>query len=229
MLRALLLDFNGVVVDDEPLHLSLLLRVLEEEGLPAPEEPLGRFTGLDDRGCFRLALEAAGRGADPGEITRWVSRKAAYYREAIAETGYPFFAGTLELIDAAAEDGLALGVVTGALAEEVEKALARSGRRPRIKVVVSAEDASRGKPDPEPYLEGLDRLNTVEPLPSCPFRPGEVVAIEDTPAGIVSAKSAGLGVVAVAHTLPGAELVAADHVVGRVEELSVARLREWYR
>ncbi len=229
MLRALLFDFNGVLIDDEPLHLRLLSRILVEEGLPLPADPLRRFTGLDDRTCFRWALEAAGRPSDPFLLTRWVARKGAYYQDAIGSTGYPLFAATLRLVDEAGDQGLTLGVVTGALRAEVEGALTEAGRRDRFKVVVSAEDCERGKPDPKPYLTGLERLNAVEPLPTRLFHPHEVVAVEDTPAGVASAHAAGLGVVAVSHTLPSAELSAADHVVEDVDELSVATLRGWYR
>jgi beta-phosphoglucomutase-like phosphatase (HAD superfamily) len=116
VLRALLFDFNGVLVDDEPLHLELLLRVLAEEGVVLRrEESWPRFLGLGDRDSFAQALTAAGQQAPPQRLVRLVARKASYYREAVRRHGYTFFPGALELVRGAAA-GLVLGVVSGARA-----------------------------------------------------------------------------------------------------------------
>ncbi|HVR28927.1 MAG TPA: HAD family hydrolase, partial [Thermoanaerobaculia bacterium] len=84
MLRAILFDFNGVLVDDEPLHQALFGRVLREEGLSfSEEEYFAQHLGLDDRRCFSAALEEAGRPVDQAQVMRLVARKASYYQERI--------------------------------------------------------------------------------------------------------------------------------------------------
>jgi len=226
VLRAILFDFNGVLVDDEPLHMELLRKVLGEEGIELTEEEYyARYLALDDRGCFAKALTAAGQEAGPGRLARLIARKASYYRERIRRDGFPFFPGAVELVREAAAAGLMLGVVSGALKEEVEGALRQAGLREVFKVLVAAEDVSGSKPDPEGYIKALAGLNSRPPLPDRLVHPHEVLAIEDSPGGLAAATTAGLSTLAVAHTCPAGEL-AADSVVDQLGSLSLAELRE---
>lgn len=229
MLRALLFDFNGVLVDDEPIHHELIRRVLEEQGialdLPRPEE---LFLGREDRACFDLALERVGRAADPVELTRLVTRKRQYYREWMRDEGYPFFPGALKLAREAAAAGLMLGIVSGSSREEIEAALKQAGVRELFKVVVAAEDVPRGKPDPRGYLLALERLNSRPPLPDRLLHPHEVLAIEDSVPGLAAAQDAGLVTLAVCHSHPAERLAFADAVRTDLEVLNVPCLQAIY-
>jgi HAD superfamily hydrolase (TIGR01509 family) len=203
VLRALLFDFNGILVDDEPLHLELFQRVLAEEGVAlSAEDYYARYLGFDDRGAFAGMLADAGRPAAAPGVARLIVRKASYYQELIRRRGYPFFPGGMELVRAAAERGLRLGVVSGALREEVAGALEQAGLAERVPILVTAEDVAESKPHPESYLRALELLNSVPPLPARLIHPHEVVAIEDSPAGLESAAGAGLLTLGVAHTYP---------------------------
>lgn len=227
MLRAVVFDFNGILVDDEPIHFHLFREVLAEEGLELTEQDYyERYLGFDDRDCFRAVLERAGRPAEAPHLMRLIARKASYYRERIRRQGYPFFAGAAELVRACAERGWMLGIVSGALREEVEEALRQSGLAPLFKVLVTAEDVEHGKPDPEGYRRALEGLNALPPLPERLLHPHEVVAVEDSPAGLQSAADAGLSTLAVAHTYPAAALTPADAVIERIGELTAERLEE---
>lgn len=225
MVRALLFDFNGILVDDEPIHLEMFQRVLAEEGLAlSAGDYYARYLGLDDRGCFAAVLGEAGEPATTPRLMRLIARKASYYQERVRERGYPFFAGAAELVHAAAGAGWMLGVVSGALREEVTAALRQAGLLARFKVLVTAEDVAAGKPDPEGYRQALQALNTLPPLPERLIHPHEVVALEDSPAGLAAAAEAGLRTLAVAHTYPAARLAGADAVVPRLSELGRERL-----
>jgi len=232
MTRAALFDFNGVLVDDEPMHLRLFRRVLTEEGVDAasvlPESEYWRhFVGLDDRACLRELLARAGGGAggaepaDDGRIARLIARKSAYYQASIRAEGYPFFPGAVDLVRGLAEAGLPLGIVSGALRDEVDGALRQEGLHGCFKVLVTADDVTASKPDPEGYRRGIAELNSAPPLPERLLHPHEIVAIEDTAAGVEAARGAGLRVLAVAHTYPATELAAADRVVERIGDLTV--------
>ncbi|HVT59115.1 MAG TPA: HAD family phosphatase [Thermoanaerobaculia bacterium] len=225
MLRAILFDFNGVLVDDEPIHLELFQRVLDEEGVAlAAADYYQSYLGLDDRSCFAAVLRSAGGEASPTRLMRLIARKASYYQERIRERGYPFFSGAAELVSAAASAGLVLGVVSGALREEVEGGLRQAELLALFKVLITAEDVVEGKPDPEGYRRALDALNELPPLPERLFHPHEVLAVEDSPAGLASAAEAGLATLGVAHTYRPALLRAADAVVENLQGLTVARL-----
>lgn len=229
MLRAILFDFNGVLVDDEPIHLEMFQKVLAEEGISLSAEDYYRhYLGLDDRGCFASVLDAAGETLTMPRLMRLIARKASYYQERIRERGYPIFPGAEELVRAAAAGGRMLGVVSGALREEVEGALRQIGLLDRFKVLVTADDVSEGKPDPEGYRRALEALNGLPPLPERLIHPHEVLAIEDSPAGLEAAADVGFVTLGIAHTYPPAELGMADAVADRLEGLTLDRLERLF-
>ena len=149
MLRALLFDFNGILVNDEPLHLALFQRVLGEEGVElSGQDYYGRYLGFDDRDCFAAVLAAADEACPAERMVRLIARKASYYREEIRRDGYPFFGGGVELAREAAAAGLTLALVSGALREEVVGGLEQAGIAKLFKQLVTADDVRHGKPDP---------------------------------------------------------------------------------
>ncbi|MEO8502852.1 MAG: HAD family phosphatase [Acidobacteriota bacterium] len=229
MLRALLFDFNGVLVDDEPVHLRLFRKVLQEEGLELTDRDyFERYLGLDDRGCFGEVLERAGRPASAAAVMRLVVRKASYYQEWAHREGLTFFPGAVELVREAAASGLVLGLVSGALRQEIDQALRQAGIRELFKILIAAEDVVASKPDREGYVRGLEELNSVPPAPDRLIHPHEVLAIEDSPAGIAAAAAAGLVTLGVAQTYSAERLHDADSVVPCLAGLGVERLQKLY-
>ncbi len=229
MLRALAFDFNGILVDDEPIHCRLFQRVVGEEGIELSEKDYyDKYLGFDDRGAFEAIFAHSGRRLAPASTSRLIARKASYYQEVVRRDGFPFFPGAVELVREAAAGGMMLGLVSGALREEIEQALRQAGLRPAIKAVVAAEDVAEGKPDPEGYRRVLEELNALPPLPQRLLHPHEVLAIEDSPAGLAAAAGAGLVTLGVAHSYPLAELDEADVVVERLEGLDLERLQALY-
>ena len=220
MLRAILFDFNGVLVDDEPIHLEIFQRVLAEEGISlSAEDYYARYLGLDDRACFAAVLAAAGELATVPRLMRLIARKASYYQERIRRDGYRFFPGAVDLVQSLAP-GRMLGVVSGALREEVEGALRQAGIVDRFKVLITAEDVAEGKPNPEGYLRALEGLNSLPPLPERLLHPHEVLAVEDSPAGLAAAADLGLATLGLAHSFPAYRLRGADTVVESLRELT---------
>jgi phosphoglycolate phosphatase/beta-phosphoglucomutase len=229
VIRAILFDFNGVLVDDEPLHLLMFQKVLSEEGIAlSSEDYYQHYLGLDDRGCFAAVLQRAGEAPAVPRLMRLIARKSSYYQEHIRSHGYPFFPGAVELVREVSASGRRLGLVSGALREEVEGALRQAGLLDFFPIRVTAEDVAESKPDPEGYRQALTSLNSVPPLPERLIHPHEVLAIEDSPAGLSSAADAGLLTLGVAHTYPSAELRQADAVAENLRELSLMRLEELF-
>lgn len=222
-------DFNGVLVDDEPIHCELFRRVLEEVGLSLDEAEYSRdYLGFDDAAAFRHAFRRAGRTVETSDLARLVTRKASYYQQRIREQSYPFFPGAVDLVGSASRSGLHLGVVSGALHAEVEAALRQAHLLERFKTLITAEDVSRSKPDPEGYRKGIEELNSVPPPLERLLHPHEVLAIEDTTAGIAAARAAGLVTLGLAHTCPRDALALADLVASSIDEVSVEWLQEAY-
>jgi beta-phosphoglucomutase len=229
VLRAVLFDFNGVLVDDEPIHLDLFQKVLGEEGIAlSAADYYERYLGLDGRACFAAALAAAGEPATVPRLMRLIARKASYYRERVRREGYPFSAGAAELARGLAARGWMLGVVTGAQREEVEGALRQEGLLGRFKALVTAEDVSEGKPGPEGYERALEAFNSLPPLPERLLHPHEVLAVEDSPVGLAAAAEAGLPTLGVARAYSRDRLRGADAVVAALSELTPGRLERLY-
>jgi beta-phosphoglucomutase len=142
--------------------------------------------------------------------------------------GFPFFPGAVELVREAAAAGMMLGVVSGALREEVEGALRQASLREPFKVLVTAEDVTASKPDPLGYQRGLELLNAQPPRPERLVHPHQVLAVEDSPAGLAAARAAGLVTLGVAQSYPEGELAGADLVAPRLDGLHLGRLQELF-
>lgn len=195
-IRAVIFDFNGVLVDDEEVHFQLFREVLAGEGIVLTEADYhSEYLGYDDRGVFEVALSRAGRSPDLAALTVLIARKAERY-SVLAASGLRVFPGAAECVRAASARG-PVAVCSGALRAEIEFALARMGVRDQILAIISAEDTTRCKPDPEGYLRTLEALRA-RALPD--LAAAECLVIEDSLAGIEAARDAGMCPVAVAHT-----------------------------
>lgn len=227
MLRAVIFDFNGILVDDEPIHLEIFQRVLEEEGIAISERDYyARYLGMDDRGCFKAAYQEHRRKLDESSLAGLVQRKADYYREAIQKR-MTVFSGVKKLIPALSIR-YPLAIASGALRSEIELILQSIGLRTFFQVIVSAEDVREGKPDPEIFLKALRLLNQRQPRVQA-ILPSECLIVEDSKEGISGAKRAGIKCLAVANSHPAEELKEAAAVVGSLEEVSIPFLESLFQ
>ncbi len=225
MAHAVIFDFNGVLLDDERIHLALFNEGLAPLGYAISEEAyFDRYVGFDDADCFRHVVEEQGGRLDAAELTRLIEEKAARYLAAM-ERDPPLFPGAATVVRALAAHHR-LAICSGALRQEVEGVLAAAGLRECFSAVVAAEDVDRGKPDPEGYVAALAALNR-EVVP--PLAPPDCLVIEDTVAGIEAARGAGMRCLAVAHTYLRERLTGADRVVATLAEVTPDLVAELLR
>lgn len=223
MLRMIVFDCDGVIADNEPVHLRCFQKVLGEEGIPLTEkEYYDVYLGMDDKGCFSAVLTAHGQPVTPSRINDLVERKARYYEETIKRE-LVLFPGVTSLVKQASHH-YRLAVASGALRHEIELILKAAGIREAFKVIVSAEDVSAGKPDPEGFQKALSRINTASPIPDPAITPSECLVIEDSIAGIEAAKAAGMRCLAVTHSYSRDALRQADLIVSSLEGLKLEAL-----
>ena len=217
--RPTIFDFNGVLVDDEDVHFASFAEALAPLGLSLTREDYDeRYLGFDDAGAFDAILRDAGRAPAEAEVARLVDAKKPIYMRRIA-TDLVIFDGAAELVRSRAAGGV-VGIVSGALRHEIEHCLGVMGVRDAVAFIVSAEDTQRCKPDPEGYRLGVAALRAAG-APAA-----EAVVVEDSIAGVESAKAAGLRCVSVGHSYPLERLrgAGADAAVAHLRELTDAIL-----
>ncbi len=183
MTAAILFDFNGVIVDDEPQHCDALIATLADYGFTLERDAYYRdYLGFDDRECFRFTFGHMGRPADEPALAEAIERKNAHYERAI-RAGMRLVPGAADFIETAALDGFQLAIVSGALRREIDLVLGLAGLRPHFAEIVAAEDVSACKPDPQ----GYNRARAALALAS-----NRCVVVEDSLPGLAAARAAGL-------------------------------------
>lgn len=224
MLRAIIFDFDGVIADTEPLHFRAFQAVLEGIGLSLSEtDYYANYLGFDDRGCFIAALAANGRATPAETVRSLMERKAVAYLDAVRQH-LVVLPGVSTFVRQASRQ-YPLAIASGALRPEIELILQAIGLRDCFQQIASAEDVAKGKPDPEPFLLALERLNKSEGIgATAPILPDECLVIEDSIPGIRSGKTAGMKVLAVANTHAIGELNEADAITPGLDQVNLQEL-----
>ena len=222
-LTAMIFDFDGVIADTEPLHFSSFRQTLAEIGISLTESDYyANYLGYDDRGCFIAALAMHQHPTDPVTLTQLMQRKARAYLESVKEH-HVIFPGVREFVRESAA-AYPLAIASGALRHEIEVILDQAGLRKEFLHITSAEDVTRGKPDPQPFLQALNGLNRQRPEQA--ITAGSCLVIEDSIPGIRGAKTAGMKVLAVANTHGVQDLHEAHAVVQNLSRMCLNELRE---
>jgi beta-phosphoglucomutase len=228
---AVIFDFNGVLIDDESVHFALFKEVLAQEGVSLSEKDYHeRYLGYDDRKCFETVLVDSQKPANTDYLDDLIARKARRYIE-FATKGLRFFPAAGETLrNIAARWPVA--ICSGALRAEIEYSLRRLDQFDQVAVIISAEDTTKCKPDPEGYrlalaaiqrhakngsnIRSCDAKHLVDISPSC------CLVIEDSLAGIIAAKCAGMRAVGIPNTYSAEQLfhAGADDIVQGLENLT---------
>lgn len=223
-LKAVIFDFDGVIVDSEPLHYRAFQEVLKPEGIQFSfSEYMDYYIGFDDRDAFKEAFKLAGKDLGESGLSGLIRSKSITF-EAIVRKGIKAFPGAKTLVRDLASRGIPLAIASGALKDEIILILEKLSLISFFKTIVSADQVKKSKPDPETYVVALQKLR--EQLNDRELNPALCVAIEDTPAGIKSARGAGLKVIAVGHSYGLEDLEEADHAVKNLEEITLSSLVE---
>jgi beta-phosphoglucomutase len=228
-LKAVLFDFNGVIINDESLHEKLLEQLLVEENLrPQPGEFRQLALGRSDRACLMELFSRRSRVLTPSQLDALVARKATLYRQALMQLEkLPIYPGLEDFIFNLHPTQAKLAVVSGAIRTEIEYVLDQSGLQPHFSVIVAGDDVAGSKPQPDGYLLAIDRLN--QRFPELALLPQDCLAIEDSFAGIQAAKNAGVPVVAVANSYPFHMLQRrANWTVDFLSDLEIDRILQSY-
>jgi len=228
-LKAVLFDFNGVIIKDEPLHEQLIEQLLIEENLRPKRGEFRQYClGRSDRACLKDILLRRGRFVSDAVLNGLIARKTQAYQSLLQTIAQlPISPGLEDFILKLQAANLKLAVVTGALRAELEIVLNRTNIAQYFSVSVTADDLMVSKPDPDGYLLAVERLNQMHPALN--LQPSECLVIEDTQVGITAAKRAGMDVVGIANTYPFHMLQRqANWTVDYFWDLELDRIQEVY-
>jgi len=228
--RAIIFDFDGVIADTEPFHLKAFRKVLADEGITLTErEYYEKYLGVDDLGCFKSVLASYGRRPGPNKIASLMARKSCLFKENILKK-LSFVPGVIPFVKRAAKR-YPLAIASCALRQEILMILRKAGIDKAFQVIVSAEDISRGKPDPEGFLKALKNLNKTGKILRLgkPIKPQECLVVEDSPFGIEGARRAGMPCLAIATSYTAKDLTEARIVRRNFLGLTPSSLEKLFR
>ena len=206
-LAAVIFDFDGVLADSEPVHLQVFQTVLDSIGITlTAEEYYARYLGYSDRDAFIHVLRDRGVALEPDTLESLLETKKGLFPQAVGD--HTLFPGAADCIARVAAH-VPVAIASGALRQEIELILARSGLDERFPVIVAAGETPRSKPAPDPYARAVALLEASGAL-RAGAAPGDVVAIEDSEWGLQSARGAGLRTLAVLTSYGKDSLPSAD-------------------
>jgi HAD superfamily hydrolase (TIGR01509 family) len=230
MIKAIFFDFNGVIIDDEPLQMEAYKEVLREQEIVLTESDYYSALGMDDKTFVRAAFERANKPLTDEALKMTLEAKGLRHRQFI-EDELPLFHGVVTFLKASSRS-FSLGVVSMATRDEIEYTLNRARLSALFSVVVTAEDVNVCKPASDCYRIGLAKLNQkLRDKRDLPLLPGECLVIEDSPPGIESGRAAGMRTLGVTNTVTEAKLRAAgaEVVTPSLADWTVDAVRHVFR
>src|SRR5689334_10258311 len=196
-IQAVLFDFDGVIVNSEPLHFQAFAKTLEQHGILLTElEYYAELLGFDDKGAFKYIFAKNKKPLGPRTFLDVMTRKSKLMMRMIESKQFSALPGVEEFVRGLWRN-YPLGICSGALREEIEAMLEGVSLRDCFSVIVAAEDVTIGKPDPQGYLLAAKMLGEKAKKK---IEPADCLVVEDAPTVIASARAAGFKVLGVATT-----------------------------
>jgi HAD superfamily hydrolase (TIGR01509 family) len=222
MIKAILFDFNGVIINDEPIQMRAYQEALKSEGISLTEEEYYSALGMDDKAFVRFAFSKDSKEVSEETLNAIIERKTDSHRKMI-ENELPLFDGVVNFIKAASRR-YKIGLVSMARRVEIDYVLERANLKDSFATIVSAEDVNNHKPNPECFNLGFRLVDRARMSNGgYPLNRNECLVIEDAPQGIVAARSAGMKTLGVTNTVSAQAMreAGADVVTSNLSDLSV--------
>ena len=204
-------DMDGVLVDSAQPHFRSWQLLAEENGATVTEEQFKSTFGQQNDDIIPFLFGEV----SPQRLRRLAYRKEELYRDLIRAQA-PIVEGAPELVRSLHDAGVTLAVGSSGPLANIELVLDAMGVRQLVSVIVSGDEVTRGKPDPQVFSIACQKLSIL---------PSRCVVIEDAPVGVQAARAAGTRVVAVLMYHPAEAFSGADCIVDRLGGLSVGQLR----
>ncbi|MFH1371921.1 MAG: HAD family phosphatase [Planctomycetota bacterium] len=222
MLRAVIFDFDGVLVDSELLHFEAFSNILSPLGVKmSKQQYFDKYLGLSDEELVRTVNQEQKLTLSESQLEQLLRQKASVFKELVVSEA-SIIDGVPAFLQMLADNKIPLAVYSGALKAEIELILKGAGLRDFFEALVSAEQVKKGKPDPEGFLLALQLLNKKTHQK---ILPQDCIVIEDSNWGLQAAKAAGMHPVAVTNSYAADYLRPADKIIENLSELTLDDLQ----
>lgn len=213
MLRAAIFDFDGVVVDTEPIHYITFKQTLAQLGIEIPKERWYReFTGIGSKNIIRILFQ---ENKINEEVEKWFEKRRKNFFDYVKNNGVNKIDGIDVFLKILKTKNIKTGIATGSGRELTKFVLQKISLSDYFDVIVSADDVTNKKPHPEVFLKAAELLGV---------SPNKCIAFEDSPNGVKSAKAAGMKLIGVeSPSLPGTEC---DFVIKDFQNLKFSDLQK---
>jgi len=229
--KAIVFDFDGVIVDSEPLHYQAFVQLAQQQGVTIDQTLYDQhLIGFDDRDALR-AIESLKHQGPPephpdypvedAVMAELCATKQHIFNQLVAQGVTPL-PGVDALVRKLIEQATPFAIASGATREDIDLILQTLGWSDRFDIIVTADDVEHSKPDPTTYQLAVQKLAAKHPELS--LTPGDCLAIEDTVAGLTSAQRAGLHTLATGPAATSTPPAKANHHRATLENLDLAEL-----
>jgi len=206
MIRGVLLDLDGVIVDTLHYHYLAWKHMFEKLGGNVSERTVLLHEGRNSREVLPILMREAAVHIPEDQQPGFIEEKRAYYRSIVRVTQYP---GAFETIDELKRRGYKVALVTACALKNMQHSLDRK-HQAHFDFIITGDEVPRAKPFPDPYLTAARRLG---------LKPDECMVVENAPLGIEAARNAGMYCVAIQTTLGREYLTSADRIVESIRDL----------
>jgi len=223
VLKAVIFDFDGVISDSEPCHLAAYNEILADFGIQiSKDQYYAEYLGFTDYELLKDIKKRYKTDFKGISIEQLIEQKAEVFQELIRQTDH-LIDGIVELIEELKKNNIKVAINSGAIAADIKVMLAGCPIGNSFDVIVCADDVTKGKPDPQGYRLTLEKLNAVS---DSPISAKQCVVIEDSHWGIVSAKKAGMHVIAVTNSYAADQLKDAEMIIDSVRQLKISDMQK---
>jgi HAD superfamily hydrolase (TIGR01509 family) len=214
MLKAVIFDMDGVIIDSEPIHYQMSMKYFSELGLHIADEEYNTFVGVGDKEIYSRLKEKYGLKQEVDELVDAYQQRYIEYLN--TSTDEKPISGVELLIRDIHRRGFRIALGSSATRRNIEAVLGFFKLRHYFDEIVSGCEVGRSKPSPDIYIEAANRLGV---------EPSECIVIEDSTNGVMAAKLAGMKCVAYRNLNSGdQDLSLADRLIESFEGLDTEGL-----